>query len=64
MNPILDFIDSKIHTNELGQPFRLVPHQREVLAVAFDFDADGILPWDTIVFSCVKKSARARSTPP
>jgi hypothetical protein len=35
-------------------------HQREVLRLAFAFDEDGRLPWDTIIYSCVK----TRSTAP
>jgi hypothetical protein len=52
------FIDRYITRNELGQPFRLLPHQRVVLALAFTFDADGRLPWDTIVYSTIKKSGK------
>ena len=32
------FIDKLIKKNELGQPFRLSDHQREVLRLAFAFD--------------------------
>lgn len=52
------FIDRFIRRNELNQPFALMPHQREVLRLAFPFDADGRLPWSDIVFSCVKKSGK------
>lgn len=52
------FLDDLVQRNELGQPFRLLPHQREVLRLAFVFDADGRLPWDTIVLSAVKKSGK------
>ena len=38
--------------------FRLSDHQREVLRLAFDFDHDGRLPYDTIVYSCIKKSGK------
>jgi hypothetical protein len=50
------FTDKLIKKNELGQPFRLSDHQREVLRLAFAFDSDGCLPYDTILYSCVKKS--------
>ena len=33
------FIDKLIKKNELGQPFRLSDHQREILRLAFDFDS-------------------------
>ncbi len=31
-------------------------HQREILRLAFTFDDQGRLPWDTVIYSCVKKS--------
>ncbi len=52
------FIDKLVKRNELGQPFSLSDHQREVLRLAFDFDKDGRLPWDTIIYSCIKKSGK------
>ena len=52
------FIDKLIKKNELGQPFRLSDHQREVLRLAFAFDQDGRLPYDTILYSCIKKSGK------
>lgn len=33
-------IDRLVKKNELGQPFRLIDHQREVLRLVFDFDKD------------------------
>ena len=54
----ITFIDKLIKNNELGQPFRLSDHQREVLRLAFAFDQDGRLPWDTILYSCIKKSGK------
>ena len=53
----ITFIDKLIRKNELGQPFTLIDHQREVLRLAFAFDQDGSLPWDTILYSCIKKSS-------
>ena len=58
------FIDKLIKKNELGQPFTLSDHQREVLRLAFAFDQDGRLPYDTIVYSCIKKSGKTLSTAP
>ena len=55
----LTFIDKLVKKNELGQPFRLMDHQREVLRLAFAFDQDGRLPWDTIAS---RRAARPRST--
>ena len=54
----ITFIDKLVKNNELGQPFRLSDHQREVLRLAFAFDQDGRLPWDTILYSCIKKSGK------
>ena len=45
INPVT-FIDKLIKRNELGQPFRLTDHQREILRLAFAFDDDGRLPWN------------------
>jgi phage terminase large subunit-like protein len=55
---VVTFFDRYIQQNELGQPFTLQPHQRIVLAEAFRFDAEGRLPYDTILYSCVKKSGK------
>src|SRR6266850_7784909 len=52
------FIDKLIKKNELGQPFRLTDHQREILRLAFAFDSEGRLPYDTILYSCIKKSGK------
>ena len=52
------FIDDLVKKNELGQPFRLLDHQKEVLSRAFAFDGDGRLPYDTIIYSCPKKSGK------
>src|SRR5258705_13941015 len=54
----IHFIDKLIKKNELGQPFRLSDHQREVLRLAFAFDNDVRLPYDTILCSCIKKSGK------
>ncbi|TKB75260.1 MAG: hypothetical protein E8D45_07850 [Nitrospira sp.] len=52
------FIDDRVKKNELGRPFGLLPHQKEILALAFAFDEEGRLPWDTIIWSCPKKSGK------
>jgi hypothetical protein len=54
----LTVIDRLMRKNELGQPFTLMDHQREVLRLAFAFDDNGRLPWDTILYSCIKKSGK------
>jgi hypothetical protein len=52
------FIDKLVKKNELGQNFKLTDDQREILRLAFAFDGNGRLPWDTIIYSCVKKSGK------
>lgn len=52
------FIDDFVKVNELGRPFALTLDQREVLKLAFAFDKDGRLPWDTIIWACPKKSGK------
>jgi len=52
------FIDDLVRKNELGQPFRLLDHQRKILHLAFSFYSSGRLPYDTIIYSCVKKSGK------
>jgi phage terminase large subunit-like protein len=52
------FSDDLIMVNERGQPFRLLDHQREILRLAFAFDAEGRLPWDTLLWSSVKKDGK------
>ena len=54
----INFIDRLVKKNELGQDFTLMDHQREILRLAFAFDQDGRLPWDTILYSCIKKSGK------
>jgi phage terminase large subunit-like protein len=54
----ITFIDRLVKKNELGQPFKLTDIQREILRLAFTFDVSGCLPWDTIIYSCVKKSGK------
>ncbi len=43
----LAFIDDLVKRNELGQPFHLLEHQREILRLAFTFDNQGRLLYDT-----------------
>jgi hypothetical protein len=54
----ITFIDRLVKKNELGQSFKLTEDQREILRLAFTFDENGRLPWDTIIYSCVKKSGK------
>jgi hypothetical protein len=54
----ITFIDKLVKKNELGQSFILMDHQREILRLAFDFDHDGRLAYDTILYSCFKKSGK------
>lgn len=54
------WIDAQIRQNELGQPFQLFAHQRVILRRAFAFDEEGRLPYDTILYSCIKKKEPSR----
>jgi hypothetical protein len=54
----ITFIDCLVKKNERGQDFKLTDDQREILRLAFAFDSNGRLPWDTIIYSCVKKSGK------
>jgi hypothetical protein len=54
----ITFIDRLVKKNELGQDFKLTDDQPEILRLAFTFDDNGRLPWDTIIYSCVKKSGK------
>ena len=56
-DPVL-FIGDLIQINELGQPFKLLPFQERILRAAFPFDDNGKLPWQTIGWSCPKKSGK------
>jgi phage terminase large subunit-like protein len=52
------FINRLIRKSELGQPFRLLAFQEEILNLAFAFDQHGRLPYDTVIYSCPKKSGK------
>ena len=55
----IHFIDKLIKKNELGQPFKLFAFQREILELAFAFDDNGKLSYDTILYPCPKKSGKS-----
>jgi len=55
---LVGFIDDYVKVDELGKPFSLFPHQREILRTAFAFDENHDLAWDTFIYSCVKKSGK------
>ncbi len=55
---IVAFIDDLVPYNELGQPFSLFPHQREILDEVCRFDAHGRLAYDTLLYACPKKSGK------
>jgi Terminase large subunit, ATPase domain len=52
------FVDQYVKVGETGKPFALLPFQKEIFDIAFAFDADGTLPWDTFLFSTIKKSGK------
>ncbi len=54
----LAFIDDLVICNEVGHPFRLLDYQRQILRMAFVFDDQGCLSYDTFLYSCCKKSGK------
>ena len=40
----ITFIDKLVKKSELGQAFKLMDHQRDILRLAFAFDENGRLP--------------------
>jgi phage terminase large subunit-like protein len=54
-----EFVDRLLKKNELGEPFKLFPFQKEILNLAFAFDSKGKLPYETILYSCPKKSGKS-----
>jgi phage terminase large subunit-like protein len=57
-NDPVAFIDDIVQRNEHGKAFALIEHQKTILRSAFRFDDDGNLPYNTIVYSCPKKSGK------
>ncbi len=55
----IGFIDAFILKDEKGRPFRLSPHQRRVLARAFQWDEDGRLRFRILLWGEVKKSGKS-----
>ena len=51
-------IDETMSKNELAQPWRLLDHQRVILRQAFTPDREGHLPFETVIYSCPKKSGK------
>lgn len=47
----ITFIDKLVKKNELGQPFTLMDHQRQILRLAL-IGKNGRGDYDTIVYSC------------
>jgi phage terminase large subunit-like protein len=56
-NPIY-FIETVLHNPETGKPFKLLPAERDFLAHAFKFDADGRLVYSELMFAAIKKSGK------
>jgi hypothetical protein len=54
----ITFIDKLIKEKRARSAFALTAEQREILRLASAFDRDGRLPYDTIIYSCVKKSGK------
>jgi phage terminase large subunit-like protein len=52
------FIETVLHNPETGKPFQLLAAERDFLAHAFTFDADGRLLYQEMVFAAIKKSGK------
>jgi phage terminase large subunit-like protein len=55
---IVGWIETFIQKSELGKPFQLYDHQRDILSKMFTFDTEGRLPYDTLLYSAPKKSGK------
>jgi len=54
----IEFIETCLYNPETGQPFKLLPAEREFLEHAFKIGPNGKLLYDEWVFSCPKKSGK------
>jgi phage terminase large subunit-like protein len=54
----MEFIETVLHNPETGKPFQLLAAERDFLAHAFTFDADGRLLYPEMVFAAIKKSGK------
>jgi phage terminase large subunit-like protein len=54
----IEFIESVLHDPETGEPFKLLPAEREFLEHAFKLDDDGRLLYPEQVFAAIKKSGK------
>jgi phage terminase large subunit-like protein len=54
----IGFIETVLHNPETGKPFQLLAAERDFLAHAFKFDADGRLLYPEMVFAAIKKSGK------
>lgn len=57
-NDIVAWAEENFVLAETGRPIKLMPHQKKILHLAFTPDIDGRLPFETIIYSCVKKSGK------
>jgi len=54
----ISFIETVLCDPETGEPFKLLPAEREFLEHAFTFDADGRLLYSELIFGAPKKSGK------
>lgn len=58
MIPVSQWIERFVIVPQTKQPMILEPHQKLILDEAFRFDDNDCLPYDTVVYSCPKKSGK------
>ena len=56
--PIVQCIEREYYLKETKRPIKLEPHQKRILNAAFMQDANGEMPYSTVIYSCVKKSGK------
>ena len=57
-NDIVSFAESEYYLVETGKPIQLMEHQKRLLRDVLTRDSDGRFPYQTVVYSCVKKSGK------
>ena len=55
---IVAFAEAEYVLTQTGQPIKLLGHQKKILRDVFTRDADGRFPYQTVMYSCPKKSGK------
>ena len=57
---IVAFAEAEYVLPQTGQPIKLLEHQKRILRDVFTRDADGRFPYQTVMYSCPKKSGKTQ----